>query len=150
MAMVSTLEDALSVYKNGVDIIVAQGNEAGGHRSTWEKKKSKEFAAIGTLPLTSSIVKAVSIPVIAAGGIVNGRGLKAALALGAQGVLMGTRFIATKESMAPESYKQKIIEGSSDNTTITEFDDSALDDDDGEDPGADGGPMEVFTMGDGD
>lgn len=120
MVMVSTLEDALSVYDNGVDIIVAQGSEAGGHRSTWEKKKSKEFAAIGTFPLTSAIVRAVKIPVVAAGGIVNGRGLKAALALGAQGVLMGTRFIATKESMAPQSYKQKIIEESSDNTTVTD------------------------------
>lgn len=121
MAMVSTLEDALSVYNNGVDIIVAQGSEAGGHRSTWEKKKSKEFAAIGTLPLTSAIVGAVKIPVIAAGGIVNGKGLRAVLALGAQGVLMGTRFIATIESMAPQSYKQKILEGSSDNTTVTDI-----------------------------
>ena len=118
--MVSTLEDALCVYENNVDIIVAQGNEAGGHRSTWEKKKSKEYAAIGTLPLTSSIAKAVNIPVVAAGGIVNGKGLNAALALGAQGVMMGTRFVATKESMAPESYKQKIIKGSSDNTTVTD------------------------------
>jgi len=120
MAMVSTLEDALAVDRNGIDIIVAQGSEAGGHRSTWEKKASKEFAAIGTLPLTSAIVEAVKVPVIAAGGIVNGKGLKAALALGAQGVLMGTRFIATKESMAPLSYKQKIVEGSSDNTTVTD------------------------------
>ena len=121
MVMVSTLEDAETVYANGADIIVAQGAEAGGHRSTWEKKLSKEFAAIGTLPLTSSISKAVGIPVVAAGGIVNGKGLKAALALGAQGVLMGTRFIATKESMAPESYKQEIINGSSDNTTVTDI-----------------------------
>ena len=120
IAMVSTLEDALSVNRNGVDVIIAQGSEAGGHRSTWEKKKSKEYAAIGTLPLTSSIVNNVKVPVVAAGGIVNGNGLKAALALGAQGVLMGTRFIATKESMAPESYKQKIIESNSDSTTITD------------------------------
>jgi len=120
MAMVSTLEDALSVNENGVDVIVAQGSEAGGHRSTWDKKESKEYAAIGTLPLTLSVVNSVKVPVVAAGGIVNGKGLKAALALGAQGVLMGTRFIATKESMAPESYKQKIIESSSDNTTITD------------------------------
>lgn len=120
MAMVSTLEDAKSVYNNGVDIIVAQGTEAGGHRSTWEKKKSKEYAAIGTLPLTSSIVNTIKIPVISAGGIVNGKGLRAALALGAQGILMGTRFIATKESLAPLSYKKKIIEESSDNTTVTD------------------------------
>jgi len=120
MAMVSTLQDALAVNENGVDVIVAQGSEAGGHRSTWDKKESKEFAAIGTLPLTSSVVNSVQVPVIAAGGIVNGRGLKAALALGAQAVLMGSRFIATKESMAPESYKQKIIESNSDSTTITD------------------------------
>jgi nitronate monooxygenase len=120
MAMVSTLEDALAVYENGVDIIVAQGSEAGGHRSTWEKKKSKEYAAIGTLPLTSAVINAVDVPVVAAGGIVNGKGLKAALALGAQGVLLGTRFIVTKESMAPESYKKKIIDSSSDDTTVTD------------------------------
>ena len=120
MAMIATLEDALIVYENGVDIIVAQGSEAGGHRSTWEKKSSKEFAAIGTLPLTVAVAQAVNVPVVSAGGIVNGKGLKAALALGAQGVLMGTRFIVTKESMAPESYKMKIISSSSDETTITD------------------------------
>ena len=120
MAMVSTLEDALAVNENGVDIIVAQGSEAGGHRSTWEKKSSHEYASIGTLPLTSAVVQAVKSPVVAAGGIVNGKGLKAALALGAQGVLIGTRFIVTKESMAPDSYKQRILESSSDNTTVTD------------------------------
>lgn len=121
MAMVSTVEDAISVSGNGVDIIVAQGSEAGGHRSTWEKKESKEQASIGTLPLTNAIVRAVKVPVIAAGGIVNGKGLKAVLALDAQGVLIGTRFIATKESMAPESYKQKILNSSSDETIVTDM-----------------------------
>ena len=120
LAMVSTLEDALAVEGNGVDVLVAQGSEAGGHRSTWEKKPSHEYAAIGTLPLTSALVGRARTPVIAAGGIVNGKGLKAALAIGAQGVMMGTRFIATKESMAPESYKQRILEGSSDHTTTTD------------------------------
>ena len=120
MAMIATLEDALLVAENGVDIIVAQGSEAGGHRSTWIKKPSKEYAAIGTLPLTVAVVQTVKVPVVSAGGIVNGKGLRAALALGAQGVLMGTRFIVTKESMAPESYKRKIIESDSDDTTITD------------------------------
>jgi nitronate monooxygenase len=104
-----------------VDILVAQGSEAGGHRSTWEKKETNEHAAIGTLPLTSAIVERVNVPVIAAGGIVNGRGLKAALILGAQGVLLGTRFVATAESLAPEFYKQQILANSSDNTTITDI-----------------------------
>lgn len=120
MAMVTTLEDALAVQANGVDIIVAQGSEAGGHRSTWEKKPSPEWSAIGTLPLTSALVHATSKPILAAGGIVNGRGLRAMLALGAQGVLMGTRFVATKESIAPDSYKQALIAGSSDRTIITD------------------------------
>lgn len=120
MAMVCTVEDALTVSENGVDIVVAQGSEAGGHRSTWEKKKSDSYASIGTLPLTAAVVSAVKVPVVAAGGIVNGKGLNAAMALGAQGVLVGTRFIATKESVAPESYKQKIIESSSDNTMVTD------------------------------
>jgi len=120
MVMIATVEDAITVSKNGVDIIVAQGSEAGGHRSTWEKKISKEYASIGTLSLTSAVAKAVNVPVVAAGGIVNGKGLKAALSIGAQGVLMGTRFIATTESIAPESYKRKVLEGSSDNTTVTD------------------------------
>ncbi|MEJ2196498.1 MAG: nitronate monooxygenase [Ignavibacteriaceae bacterium] len=120
MAMITTLEDALTVNENRVDIIVAQGSEAGGHRSTWEKKKSKEYGAIGTLPLTIAVAQAVKVPVISAGGIVNGKGLKSALAAGAQGVMIGTRFIATKESMAPLSYKKIIIESSSDDTTMTD------------------------------
>ena len=120
MVMVSTLEDALTVAEHGPDMLVAQGNEAGGHRSTWEKKQSKEYAAIGTLPLTEAMVEAVNIPVISAGGIVTGKGMMAALMLGAQGVLMGTRFIATRESLAPEFYKRKILNTSSDQTTVTD------------------------------
>ena len=119
--MVSTVEDALTVAENGPDVIVAQGSEAGGHRSTWEKKPTKEYAAIGTLPLTAAIVHAVKIPVVAAGGIVNGKGLMAALMLGAQGVLMGTRFLATSESLAPEFHKQKILNTGSDKTTVTDI-----------------------------
>jgi nitronate monooxygenase len=121
MVMVSTVEDALAVVDNGPDVLVAQGIEAGGHRSTWEKKETSEYAAIGTLPLTAAIVEAVNIPVVAAGGIVNGKGLMAALMLGAQGVLMGTRFVATRESLAPEFYKQKILHTSSDLTTVTDY-----------------------------
>jgi nitronate monooxygenase len=121
MVMVSTVEDALAVAANRPDVIVAQGSEAGGHRSTWEKKPTNEFAAIGTLPLTAAIVEAVKIPVVAAGGIVNGKGLMAALMLGAQGALIGTRFVVTHESMAPDFYKQKILAASSDQTTVTDI-----------------------------
>lgn len=120
MAMVSTVEDAIEVNKSGVNIIVAQGSEAGGHRSTWVKKPSNEYAAIGTLALVTQIVKKVKVPVVAAGGITDGRGMLGAISMGAEGVLVGTRFIATKESIAPNCHKQEILGASSDNTTITD------------------------------
>ncbi len=120
IAMVATVADALEVVKSGVDAIVAQGAEAGGHRSTWVKRPSPEFATIGTMALVPQIVDAVKVPVIAAGGLMEGRGLMAALMLGATGVLMGTRFIATAESAAPIFHKQALIERDSDSTTLTD------------------------------
>jgi nitronate monooxygenase len=102
VAMVATVDDARAVAGSGVDAVIAQGAEAGGHRSTWVKPASREAAQIGALALVPQIVDAVKVPVIAAGGIADGRGLVAALALGAQGVLMGTRFVATREATAAE------------------------------------------------
>jgi len=120
VAMVATVEDARAVTASGVDAIVAQGGEAGGHRSTWVKGESAETALIGTLALVPQVVDAVDVPVIAAGGIADGRGLVAALALGATGVLMGTRFVATRESVAAEMWKKAIVERGSEATTITD------------------------------
>lgn len=120
IAMIATVEDAKTVASSGVDVIVAQGSEAGGHRSTWKKRESKEAAAIGTLALVPQVVAAVRQPVVAAGGITDGRGLAAALALGATGVLMGTRFIATKESAAPAIHKKSLLTTSNDDTTVTD------------------------------
>lgn len=120
MAMVCTLADARAVENSGVDIIVAQGSEAGGHRSTWIKKPSGEYAAIGTLPLVSQMVESVKVPVVAAGGIARGKDIVAALMLGAQGVMIGTRFVATEESGAPECYKKKLVSAGSDDTTVTD------------------------------
>ena len=79
-----------------------------------------EMATIGTLALLPQVVDAVRLPVVAAGGIMDGRQLAAALVLGASGVLMGTRFIATRESGAPEFYKQALVDRDSDDTTITD------------------------------
>jgi nitronate monooxygenase len=101
-------------------VIIAQGSEAGGHRSTWIKKESREHASIGTLALVPQVVDVVKQPVVAAGGINDGRGLVASLALGASGVLIGTRFIVTRESAASEMHKLAIINASSDNTTVTD------------------------------
>jgi nitronate monooxygenase len=120
IAMVATVDDALEVAASGVDALVVQGHEAGGHRSTWVKRASPEDAHIGTMTLVPQVAERVSVPVIAAGGISTGRGLAAALALGAGGVLMGTRFVATRESLAPGFYKQELVEQGSDDTTVTD------------------------------
>lgn len=84
----------------GCDAIIAEGFEAGGHNGRDE---------ITTMVLIPQVVDAVKIPVIAAGGIVDGRGMAAAIALGAQGVQLGTRFVATTESSAHENFKQAIL-----------------------------------------
>lgn len=120
VAMVATVDDARAVAGSGVDAVIAQGAEAGGHRSTWVKPASREAAQIGALALVPQIVDAVKVPVIAAGGIADGRGLVAALALGAQGVLLGTRFVATREATAAEFWKKSLLERGSEATTITD------------------------------
>lgn len=120
IAMVSTVEDALAVEASGVDAVVAQGAEAGGHRSHFAKPSDPGFGLVGTIVLIPEIVDAVNIPVIAAGGITDGRGLAAAMALGAQAVMMGTRFLATRESLANPAYKKAVVDGSSSATTVTD------------------------------
>ena len=120
MAMVSTVSDAREAASSGVDVIVAQGGDAGGHRSLGAKPTSPEPTMVGTMALVPQIVDAIRVPVVAAGGLADGRGLVAALALGAHGVLLGTRFVATRESMAPEFYKKCVLEREADATTITD------------------------------
>ncbi len=94
----------------GCDIVVAQGTEAGGHTGL-----------VATMPLVPQIVDAVGdrIPVVAAGGLFDGRGLAASLALGADGVWMGTRFIATPEARGVTGYKEALVETPEDGTTIS-------------------------------
>ena len=120
IAMVATAEDARTVVALGCDAVVAQGSEAGGHRATFAKPASPETGAIGSMALVPQIVDAVPVPVIAAGGIADGRGLVAALALGAAGILMGTRFVATRESTAAEAWKKSLLERDGDSTTVTD------------------------------
>lgn len=120
MAMVTTVDDARAVEAAGVDVVVAQGGEAGGHRSTWVKRPTAEEACVGTLALVPQVVDAVRVPVVAAGGIADGRGLVAALALGAAGVLLGTRFVATREATAPEFQKKMLLESESQATVVTD------------------------------
>ena len=93
----------------GCDAIIAEGFEAGGHNGRDE---------ITTMVLIPQVVDAVKIPVIAAGGIVDGRGIAAAFALGAQGVQLGTRFVATIESSAHENFKQAILSSNPSSTML--------------------------------
>jgi nitronate monooxygenase len=115
MAMVTTAADARAVVDHGADIVVAQGGEAGGHRSSW----TPGAPDVGTMALVPQVVDAVKVPVVAAGGIADGRGLAAALALGAAGVLLGTRFVATREATVPSAYRDAILERSGEETVIT-------------------------------
>jgi nitronate monooxygenase len=120
VAMVATVDDARTVAASGVDVVVAQGGEAGGHRSTWVKRPTPDAANVGAMALIPQVVDTVRVPVVAAGGIADGRGLVAAIALGATGILLGTRFVATRESMAPEFWKKSLLEREGDDTTVTD------------------------------
>jgi enoyl-[acyl-carrier protein] reductase II len=108
MNVCGTVRHAKAGEDGGLDAVVAQGTEAGGHTGK-----------IAGMALVPQIVDAVKIPVVAAGAIVDGRGLAAALALGAQGVWMGTRFIASTEAHAGEMYRQVIVDSTDEDTIIT-------------------------------
>jgi enoyl-[acyl-carrier protein] reductase II len=110
VSMCGKVEHAQRALDAGCDLVVAQGTEAGGHTGT-----------VATFPLVPMIVDAVGahIPVVAAGGVFDGRGLAAALALGADGVWIGTRFIATPEARGLPGYKEKILETREDGTIVS-------------------------------
>ncbi|WP_221563342.1 nitronate monooxygenase family protein [Alkalihalobacillus sp. TS-13] len=118
MTMVTTVKEAVQAEKAGVDAVVAQGGEAGGHRGTFEVKNGRG-AAIGTFALIPQVVDHVSIPVIAAGGIMDGRGLVAARALGAEGIQLGTRFLNAVESGTDPVYKKALHESDEESTELT-------------------------------
>lgn len=108
--VVANVKQALKAQEVGCNAIVAEGFEAGGHNGVDE---------ITTLALIPQVTDAVQIPVIAAGGIADGRGMLAAFVLGAEAVQVGTRFAATIESSAHEVYKQKIVEAKDGDTVLT-------------------------------
>ena len=119
IAMITTVDEARKVADGGADIIIAQGSEAGGHRSTFALDQNGDARLVGTIALIPQIVDAVRIPVVAAGGIMDGRGIAAALALGAQGASLGTRFLIAKESGAFEAYKQRLVQATEADTVVT-------------------------------
>jgi NAD(P)H-dependent flavin oxidoreductase YrpB (nitropropane dioxygenase family) len=115
MYMAGEVPEATRAAEAGADVIVAQGTEAGGH-VVW----------MASLPLVPMMVKAVApFPVLSAGGIADGRGLAAALALGAEGVLLGTRFMATPEAPIHANFKQAIVKSDGHDTVLTEIPDIA-------------------------
>ena len=109
-SMCGKVRHAQAAVASGCDFVVAQGTEGGGHTGT-----------VATMALIPQVVDAVGakVPVVAAGGLFDGRGLAASLALGADGVWMGTRFIATPEAHAPEAYKQMLIDIAEDGTVVS-------------------------------
>ena len=113
----TTVDEARTLDEAGVDGIVAQGSEAGAHRGTFAAPF--EAAMIGTLSLVPQVVDAVRVPVIASGGIMDGRGIAAAIALGAEAVQMGTAFLTTAESGIPRAYKEAILAARDTDTRIT-------------------------------
>ncbi|HKT47848.1 MAG TPA: DUF561 domain-containing protein [Candidatus Acidoferrales bacterium] len=113
----TTVSEARALADSHVDAIVAQGSEAGGHRGTFAADFSD--AMIGTMALVPQVVDAVRLPVLASGGIMDGRGLAAALALGAAGVQIGTAFLTCSESGVPETYREAILQAREDQTRIT-------------------------------
>lgn len=113
----TTVKEAIANEENGVDMVVVQGSEAGGHRGTF--MGSFEEAMIGTMALVPQTVDHVNIPVIAAGGIMDGRGVLAALILGAQAVQMGTAFVTSIESGAKEQHKEAILNSTEEQPVIT-------------------------------
>jgi enoyl-[acyl-carrier protein] reductase II len=109
-SMCGKVRHAVAAVESGCDFVVAQGSEAGGHTGT-----------VATMALVPQVVDAVGerVPVVAAGGIFDGRGLAAALVLGADGVWVGTRFIATPEARSVAGYKEALMASAEDGTVVT-------------------------------
>lgn len=106
--VIASSAHARKMERAGADAVVAEGQEAGGH-----------IGELTTMALTPSVCEAVSIPVITAGGVGDGRGMVAAFALGAEGVQVGTRFLVAKENTVHQAYKQKIMDSKDSDTIVT-------------------------------
>jgi nitronate monooxygenase len=117
MASATSPDEARAIAAAGLDAIVAQGIEAGGHRGVFDPEAPD--AGLGTLALTRLLVRETGLPVVAAGGIMDGAGIAAALSLGAVAAQMGTAFVACPESAADEAYRQALTGSGGRHTTLT-------------------------------
>lgn len=113
----TTVAEAITLEQSGVDIVVAQGWEAGGHRGSFEV--NHEDHGVGSMALVPQIVDSVNVPVVAAGGIADGRGIAAAFMLGACGVQMGTAFLSCPEANISEEHHKAIQNAKDDDTRLT-------------------------------
>ena len=117
MGTATTVDEAVALERGGVDVIVATGMEAAGHRVSF--LRAPEESLVGTFALIPQVADAVSVPVVAAGGIADRRGVRAAFALGASGVQVGTAFLATRQSAANDAHRRAIAEASADAIVLT-------------------------------
>jgi nitronate monooxygenase len=113
----TTVDEAIALEQAGVDVIAASGFEAGGHRGSFLQPAKDSLT--GTMALVPQVVDAVQVPVVAAGGIGDARGILAAFALGAEGVQMGTAFLACEESGASALHRKAILSGQAKQTALT-------------------------------
>ena len=120
IATVTTVVEAKAAEEAGADLIVAQGMEAGGHRGAFHPDQA-EIQMVGLMALLPQVVDAVSVPVIAAGGIADARGIAAALVLGASAVQIGTGFLRTPEAKTPPVYSQRLARTEAHDTMITRY-----------------------------
>jgi nitronate monooxygenase len=119
LAMVSTAAEAERSVAGGADALIAQGGEAGGHRTAFEVPP-EGAPLVGTLALVPRVVDTVAVPVVAAGGIMDGRGVVAALALGAQGAMLGTRFLLAAEAAVSDVYRERLGSTGETDTIVTD------------------------------
>jgi nitronate monooxygenase len=117
-ATVSTLDEAVQAETAGADVIIAQGMEAGGHRAAFDAEGA-EFRLVGLMSLLPTVVDAVRIPVVASGGIADGRGVAAALALGASAVQIGTGFLRSPEAQIHPAWAEAIAATAPEQTIVT-------------------------------
>lgn len=117
IAAATSTDEARQIVDAGIDAIVAQGTEAGGHRGVFDPNAADE--QLGTFALTRLLVRSTDVPIIAAGGIMDGAGLAAALKLGAQAAQLGTAFVACPETSIDEGYRRAIMRGPDARTVFT-------------------------------
>jgi nitronate monooxygenase len=113
----TTVDEAIALEKAGVDVIAASGFEAGGHRGSF--LRPSEESLVGTISLVPQVVDALKLPVVAAGGIADARGIVAAFALGASGVQLGTVFLSCEESGASPGHREALLTRAAGTTALT-------------------------------